>query len=82
VSWLPQSRNKIIKNSKLKQMALETTAEYQNLLTKIEQTYTQGRLRAVQSVQTHIIQTYWQVGQHIIEFEQGGKIKATYGKHS
>ena len=61
-------------------MALETTTEYQNLLDKIAQTYTQGRFQAIRSVQLHITQTYWHLGQHIIEFEQVGKVKATYGK--
>ena len=34
-------------------------------------------LRAVDTVQ---VQTYWQVGRHIVEFEQGGKIRAAHGK--
>ena len=34
-------------------------------------------LRAVDTVQ---VQTYWQVGRHILEFEQGGEARATYGK--
>jgi predicted nuclease of restriction endonuclease-like (RecB) superfamily len=33
-------------------------------------------LRAVDSVQ---VQTYWQVGRHIVEFEQGGAARAEYG---
>jgi len=27
-----------------------------------------------------MVETYWQIGQYIIEFEQGGQIKAAYGK--
>jgi hypothetical protein len=26
-----------------------------------------------------LVQTYWQIGRHIVEFEQGGKEKAEYG---
>ncbi|MCB0599040.1 MAG: hypothetical protein H6557_06595 [Lewinellaceae bacterium] len=26
------------------------------------------------------LQTYWTIGQHIVEFEQAGKMKAEYGK--
>jgi len=26
-----------------------------------------------------LVNTYWQIGKHIVEFEQGGKEKATYG---
>jgi hypothetical protein len=46
------------------------------LLQQISDTYTQGRQQAVQAVNVHITQTYWQVGRHIVEFEQGGKAKA------
>lgn len=34
-------------------------------------------LRAVDTVQ---VQTYWQVGRHIVEFEQGGEKRAAYGQ--
>lgn len=27
-----------------------------------------------------MLETYWQIGQHIVEFEQGGNIRAEYGK--
>lgn len=27
------------------------------------------------------VQTYWQIGRHIVEFEQGGQSRAAYGKH-
>lgn len=32
-----------------------------------------------QTVNTLLVQTYWHIGQHIVEFEQGGKEKAEYG---
>jgi len=34
-------------------------------------------LRAVDTVQ---VQTYWHIGRHIVEFEQGGEKRAAYGK--
>ena len=34
-------------------------------------------LRSVDVVQ---VQTYWHIGQHIVEFEQGGQGRAAYGK--
>lgn len=58
---------------------LTTTPDYRKLLEQISGTYTQGRLSAVQAVNTYITETYWRVGQHIVEFEQGGKIRADYG---
>ena len=61
---------------------MELTADrgYVALLQQISDTYTQGRMQAVQAVNTHITQTYWQVGRQIVEFEQGGKARAEYGK--
>lgn len=61
-------------------MELTATQDYHKLLDQISDTYTQGRLRAVQAVNAHVTQTYWKVGKQIVEFEQGGKSKAEYGK--
>lgn len=55
-------------------------SEYQNLLGKISETYTHGQFSANRAINTHLIETYWKIGQHIVEFEQGGNIKAEYGK--
>ena len=60
--------------------ALSSHDGYRELLEQISQTYTQGRVRAVQAVNAQITETYWQVGRHIVEFEQGGKTRADYGK--
>ena len=35
--------------------------------------------RATQAVNTHLTETYWQIGHDIVEFEQGGKTRADYG---
>jgi predicted nuclease of restriction endonuclease-like (RecB) superfamily len=61
-------------------MELTSNAAYQQLLEQISSTYTQGRLRAVQAVNAHLIEAYWHVGQHIVEFEQAGSVRAEYGK--
>lgn len=60
-------------------MAVISDDGYDRLLTRIGSTLTQGRGRAVQAVNVHLMETYWQVGQHIVEFEQGGQAKAEYG---
>ena len=52
---------------------------YQDLLEQISRTYTAGRSAALQAVNAQLVQTYWQVGQQIVEFEQGGKDRAEYG---
>ncbi len=53
---------------------------YQSLLGKISEVYTSGQIRATQAVNVHITETYWQIGHDIVEFEQGGKVRAEYGK--
>lgn len=40
----------------------------------------QGRHQAYASVNQTIIQTYWNIGRRIVEEEQGGKVRAEYGK--
>jgi predicted nuclease of restriction endonuclease-like (RecB) superfamily len=53
---------------------------YQGLIETISTTYTNGKVVAMRAVNNQLLDTYWQIGQHIVEFEQGGKVKATYGK--
>ena len=54
--------------------------EYRHLLVKISDTYVSGQVKATQTVNTQLLKTYWQIGQHIVEFEQGGNARAEYGK--
>ena len=53
---------------------------YQDLLGRISDSYTTGQARAVQAVNTHLTETYWDIGRHIVEFEQEGEARARYGK--
>lgn len=55
------------------------TDSYQQLITSISASFEQGRSGAVQQVNTTLIQTYWLIGKHIVEFEQQGSEKAEYG---
>jgi DUF1016 N-terminal domain len=61
-------------------MELAPKNDYQTLISQIAATYQQGQQRAVLAVNTHLVETYWQIGQYIVEFEQGGHAKAEYGK--
>jgi hypothetical protein len=47
-------------------MELTNLAGYQQLLAQFSDTYTQGRVRAVQAVNAQLIDAYWQVGRHIV----------------
>jgi predicted nuclease of restriction endonuclease-like (RecB) superfamily len=53
---------------------------YQNLVSQISETYSMGHQKAVLAVNSNMVDTYWKIGQYIIEFEQGGVFKAQYGK--
>ncbi|KAB2936430.1 MAG: DUF1016 domain-containing protein [Candidatus Contendobacter sp.] len=59
---------------------LTTDTGYQSLLRKISEVYATGQARAAQAVNVHITETYWRIGRDIVEFEQGGNIRADYGK--
>lgn len=50
------------------------------LLDALRDLITQARQQATRSVDTIQVQTYWQIGRHIVEFEQGGEARAAYGK--
>ncbi|MDV3860843.1 hypothetical protein CMT56_13580 [Elizabethkingia anophelis] len=54
-------------------------SKYSSLINEIGSLLQKGREQATQSVNTILVQTYWLVGKHIVEFEQGGKEKAEYG---
>jgi predicted nuclease of restriction endonuclease-like (RecB) superfamily len=55
------------------------SSDYNSLLNQISTTYNLGRQKAVMAVNTNMVETYWNIGQYIVEFEQGGQVKAQYG---
>ncbi len=52
---------------------------YKGLVSQISKTYLQGKQKAVSAVNSELVNTYWKVGQYIVEFEQKGKERAEYG---
>jgi len=60
-------------------MELIPTANYDQLLHVISATLRTGQSHAVRAANVHLLETYWRIGQHIVEFEQGGQSKAAYG---
>ncbi len=58
---------------------LPQNQDYKNLFDSISQIYQSGRSTAIRTIQSQLVSTYWKIGKHIVEFEQGGKDKATYG---
>lgn len=53
--------------------------KYQSLIEQIGGLLQSGRQKAIQSVNTILVQTYWQIGRYIVEFEQHGNKRAEYG---
>lgn len=62
--------NKIIKDKK---------SEYNNLVAEIRHILSDGRNKAAVSVNSILVETYWNIGRHIVEFEQKGSKYAAYG---
>jgi DUF1016 N-terminal domain len=54
--------------------------DYNTHVERIANHYELGVAKVVSYVNSEIVATYWQIGQYIVEFEQGGNTKATYGK--
>jgi predicted nuclease of restriction endonuclease-like (RecB) superfamily len=54
-------------------------SKYTTLINEIGDLLQKGREQVAHSVNTILVQTYWLIGRHIVEFEQGGKEKAEYG---
>jgi len=50
--------------------------QYQLLKQAISQLLLQGRQQAVRQIDKVLVHTYWQIGKHIVEFEQQGNERA------
>jgi len=61
-------------------MEITKSNNYHELVELISETYIKGRNSAAIAINQHLVQTYWNIGQYIVEFEQNGKLKAEYGK--
>lgn len=59
--------------------SLSTNTDYNQLIHNIGQTLKEGRIRAFRAVEQIAIQTRWEIGRHIVEYEQQGNEKAEYG---
>ncbi|MDR0723632.1 MAG: PDDEXK nuclease domain-containing protein, partial [Endomicrobium sp.] len=53
--------------------------KYNELVSQIGVLFGKGRTKAAQGINTVLVETYWSIGKHIVEYEQGGKIKSEYG---
>ncbi len=60
-------------------MSSLTPDNYHSLKEQIKTLLVEGRRKAIASVNTILVHTYWHIGKHIVEFEQNGEAKAEYG---
>ncbi len=56
-------------------------AGYVDLLQNIGTLLSQGRQQMATAVNTAMVQTYWNIGRYIVEYEQHGKERAEYGSN-
>lgn len=56
------------------------TSDLQPLLSTLGQLIVQARQQALRAVDVVQVQTCWDIGRHIVEFEQGGAARAAYGQ--
>ena len=52
----------------------------QTLVAQLRELIRDARGRALRSVDAIQVRTCWEIGRHIVEFEQGGAARAEYGK--
>lgn len=60
-------------------MNISSSSEYDALIRQIKTTFLEGKQNALMKVRRQLVLTYWSIGRHIVEFEQGGRPKAEYG---
>ena len=53
--------------------------QYNHLIEQIGDLLLQGRRQSAYAVNNILVQTYWQIGRYIVEYEQGGMEKSEYG---
>jgi predicted nuclease of restriction endonuclease-like (RecB) superfamily len=55
------------------------TKKYNELLNSIGITIEQARQNAIKAVNTELVKANWEIGRHIVEYEQHGQERAEYG---
>lgn len=58
----------------------KTITDYEVVLSEVVNLLESARQASARSINAVITATYWNIGRRIVEFEQGGKLRAEYGK--
>ncbi len=59
---------------------IKNNKEYKELIKSIENIVSSSKNKIANTINDTMVETYWNIGKYIIEFEQKGNIKAKYGK--
>ena len=54
-------------------------SKYNKLLSNIGTAIATGKSNALSALNQQLLNTYWEIGKHIVEFEQEGNLRAEYG---
>lgn len=63
----------------MKQELIIPESEFNKLLSSIDEVWNTAKTNAALAVNTQLLDANWQTGRYIVEFEQGGNIRAEYG---
>ena len=56
------------------------TDDYNRLIDNISSLWSTAKEKAINAVNTELLEANWQTGKCIVEFEEGGNVRAEYGK--
>ena len=62
------------------QLPIQNAPSMQTLVSQLRELIRDARGRALRAVDAIQVRTCWEIGRHIVEFEQGGATRAAYGK--
>jgi predicted nuclease of restriction endonuclease-like (RecB) superfamily len=58
----------------------QNISQYGNLVSEIGKLLSEAKKHIANTVNTTMVMTNWHIGKYIVEYEQGGKVRAGYGK--
>ena len=68
-------------NTKTMNEIVKSDSTYQHLVGEIADLLAAARTKVAHEVNTILVDTYWQIGKYIVEYEQNGNEKAEYGSN-
>ena len=69
-------------NKKKDELSRSDANSYVELIRNIGSLLETGKKQAVSAVNQAMVRTYWEIGKHIVEYEQAGNEKAEYGSET